>query len=263
MCGIFGFSLKQPVPMAKVFNVVAKLEVHQYPSEPTPVGGYGAGLAVLENNGSMMFEKIGKTSELSPAKQLSEIVNVDEASILVGHVRMPSPEFMATANFREAAQPYVVGFGKDLTVVSVHNGKVENYKELRVDLGKTHVFESEKIGLIDSEVIPHVFEKFLSLEQNPDDALYRLFCTLQGSRNAIAMLHVTKKEAYLHFIHKGKSRGLTIWVNDRNEIIFCSRKEPLYEEFRAMLAEGKFREKVSIAYREDVGLKLSHQIFPE
>jgi hypothetical protein len=37
----------------------------------------------------------------------------------------------------------------------------------------------------------------------------------------------------------------------------------LYEEFRAMLAEGKFREKVSIAYREDVGLKLSHQIFPE
>jgi glucosamine 6-phosphate synthetase-like amidotransferase/phosphosugar isomerase protein len=263
MCGIFGFAFKQPVPMVRVFNLLAKLEVHQYPGEPTPVGGYGAGLAVLENDGGLMFEKVGRTNGLSPAKQLSEIVNVDDASILVGHVRMPSPEFMATASFRETAQPYVVGFGKDLTVVSVHNGKVENYKELRVDLGKTHVFESEKIGLIDSEVIPHVFEKFLSLEQNRDDALYRLFCTLQGSRNAIAMLHVTKKETYLHFIHKGKSRGLTIWVNDRNEIIFCSRKEPLYEEFRAMLAEGKFREKVSIAYREDVGLKLSHQIFPE
>jgi glucosamine 6-phosphate synthetase-like amidotransferase/phosphosugar isomerase protein len=149
------------------------------------------------------------------------------------------------------------------TVVSVHNGKVENYKELRADLGKTHVFESEKVGLIDSEVIPHVFEKCLSSEQNRDDALYKLFCTLQGSRNAIAMLHVTEKEIYLHFIHKGESRGLTIWVNDRNEIVFCSRKEPLYEEFRAMLAEGEFREKVSIAYREDVGLKLSHRIFPE
>jgi len=262
MCGIFGFALKQPVPMAKVFNVLAKLEIHQYSGEPTPVGGYGAGLAVLENNGSMMFEKIGKTSGLSPAKQLSEIVNVDEASILVGHVRMPSPEFMATANFRETAQPYVAEMNKE-TVVSVHNGKVENYKELGADLGKTHVFESEKVELIDSEVIPHVFEKFLSSEQNRDDALYRLFCTLQGSRNAIAMLHVTEKEIYLHFIHKGESRGLTIWVNDRNEIVFCSRKEPLYEEFRAMLAEGKFREKVSIAYREDVGLKLSHRIFPE
>ena len=262
MCGIFGFALKQPVPMAKVFNVLAKLEVHQYPNESTPVGGYGAGLAVLENDGDLMLEKVGKKNGLSPAKQLSEIVSVDEASVLVGHVRMPSPEFMATANFREAAQPYVAGMNKE-TVVSVHNGKVENYKELRADLGKPHVFESEKIGLIDSEVIPHVFEKFMSLEQNRDDALYRLFCTLQGSRNAIAMLHVTEKEIYLHFIHKGESRGLTIWVNDRNEIVFCSRKEPLYEEFRAMLAEGKFREKVSIAYREDVGLQLSHQIFPE
>lgn len=262
MCGIFGFALKQPVPMAKVFNVLAKLEVHQYPNESTPVGGYGAGLAVLENGGGLMLEKVGKKNGLSPAKQLSEIVSVDEASVLVGHVRMPSPEFMATANFREAAQPYVAGMNKE-TVVSVHNGKVENYKELGADLGKTPVFESEKIGLIDSEVIPHVFEKFLNSEQNRDDALYRLFCTLQGSRNAIALLHVAKKEIYLHFIHKGESRGLTIWVNDRNEIIFCSRKEPLYEEFRAMLAEGKFREKVSIAYRENVGLKLSHQIFPE
>jgi glucosamine 6-phosphate synthetase-like amidotransferase/phosphosugar isomerase protein len=262
MCGIFGFALKQPVPMVSVFNLLAKLEIHQYVNEPTPVGGYGAGLAVLENNESLMFEKIGKTSGLSPAKQLSEIVNIDDASVLVGHVRMPSPEFMETASFREAAQPYVAGSGKDLTVVSVHNGKVENYEELRADLGKTHVFESEKVGLIDSEVIPHVFEKFLMLERNSDDALYRLFCTLQGSRNAIAMLQVTEKETYLHFIHKGKSRGLTIWVNDQNEIVFCSRKEPLYEEFRAMLAKGKFREKVSIAYREDVGLKLSHRILP-
>jgi glucosamine 6-phosphate synthetase-like amidotransferase/phosphosugar isomerase protein len=262
MCGIFGFALKQPVPMTKVFSVLAKLEAHQYSGEPTPVGGYGAGLAVFENDGNMMFEKVGKTDGLSPAKQLSEIVSVDEASILVGHVRMPSPEFMATANLRETAQPYVARISED-TVVSVHNGKVENYKELRVDLGKTHAFESEKVGLIDSEVIPHVFEKFLSSEQDRDDALYRLFCTLQGPRNAIAMLHITGKEIYLHFIHKRKSRGLTVWVNDWNEIVFCSRKEPLYEEFSQILADGKFRERISIAYNEDVGLKLSHRVFSE
>jgi len=262
MCGIFGFALKQPVPMAKVFNVLAKLEVHQYPGEPTPVGGYGAGLAVLENDGSLMFEKVGKTNGLSPAKQLSEIVRVDEASVLVGHVRMPSPEFMATASFRETAQPYVARNDKDLAVVSVHNGKVENYQELRAELGNTHVFETEKVGLIDSEVIPHVFEKLLSSGQSRDDALYNLLCTLQGT-SAIALLQRTGEEVFLHFVHRGKSRGLTIWANDRNEIVFCSRKEPLCEEFHRILADGKFREKVSIACREDVGLKLSYRIFPE
>ena len=262
MCGIFGFAFKQPVPMVRVFNLLAKLEVHQYPGEPTPVGGYGAGLAVLENDGGLMFEKVGRTNGLSPAKQLSEIVNVDDASILIGHVRMPSPEFMATASFRETAQPYVVGFGKDLTVVSVHNGKVENYQELGAELGKTHVFESEKVGLIDSEVIPHVFEKFLSSGQSRDDALYNLLCTLQGT-SAIALLQRTGEEVFLHFVHRGKSRGLTIWANDRNEIVFCSRKEPLCEEFHQILADGKFRERISIACREDVGLKLSYRIFPE
>ncbi len=40
-------------------------------------------------------------------------------------------------------------------------------------------------------------------------------------------------------------------------MIFCSRKEPLTEEFGSILAQGKFREKVSISYREDVSLKLS------
>lgn len=262
MCGIFGFALRQPVPMAKVFNVLTRLEIHQYPNEPTAVGGYGAGLAVLENDGRMVFEKVGKTNGLSPVKQLSEIVKVNEASIVVGHVRMPSPEFMMTANFRETAQPYVAGNNKDMTVVSVHNGKVENYQELRAELGESHIFESESVELIDSEVIPHIFENFLSSGQNCDDALYRLFCTLQGS-GAIALLQRAGEESFLHFVHKGKSRGLTIWVNDWGEIIFCSRKEPLYEELHAMLTEGKFREKVSIANREDAGLKLSYRIFPE
>jgi glucosamine 6-phosphate synthetase-like amidotransferase/phosphosugar isomerase protein len=262
MCGIFGFALKQPVPMAKVFNVLAKLEIHQYPNEPTPVGGYGAGLALLENHGTFIFEKVGKTDGFSPAKQLSQAVKVDEASIVVGHVRRPIPKFMATASFRETAQPYVARLSDDLTVVSVHNGKVDNYEELRAGLGKAHVFESEKVGLIDSEVIPHVFGEFLGSEQNRDEALYSLLCALKGTA-ATALLQLAGKEAFLHFVHKGETRGLTIWANDRNEIVFCSRKEPLYEEFHAILAKGEFREKISIGYHEDAGLKLSYRIFPE
>jgi glutamine phosphoribosylpyrophosphate amidotransferase len=170
---------------------------------------------------------------------------------------MPSPEFMETAKFRETAQPYVVELDPNLTIVSVHNGKAENYKELRNKLGGEHVFESEKVELIDSEVIPHYFEELLNETEDVDDALYQLFCALQGS-SVIAMLQVAEENVFLHVIHKGKTRGLTVWTNERNEVIFCSRKEPLIEEFGTMLAKGKFRERISIPYREDAGLKLSY-----
>lgn len=258
MCGIFGFALKKPVSMVKVFKVLEKLEVHQYPQELKPVGGYGAGVAILGDKGSLMFRKVGKIGD-SPAKCLSKIVKVDEASVLVGHVRMPSPEFMATARFKETTQPYVVGQNPRLTVVSVHNGKVENYKELRAKLGDSHVFESEKVELIDSEVIPHTFEDLLNEERDSDEALYSLFNILQGS-GAIVLLQAGKEDTSMHFLHKGKTRGLTIWTNEHDELVFCSRKEPLIGEFSNILSRGKFKEKISIAYREDVGLKLSYPL---
>lgn len=258
MCGIFGLALVKPVPILKVLRLLQKLEVHQYPQEPRPVGGYGAGIAILQENGKIVLEKAGK-SDGSPAKQLTEVVDIGEASVLLGHVRMPSPEFMATARFKEAAQPYLVQRNPKLSVVSVHNGKVENYKEIRANLGKEHIFESEKIELIDSEVIPHLFGELLDENQKVDQAVYSLFCTLQGS-SAIGLLQVGKEDRFIHVVHKGKTRGLTIWTNEHDELIFCSREEPLMEEFGDVLRRGKFKEKASIRYHEDVGFVFSHQL---
>lgn len=163
---------------------------------------------------------------------------------------------MATAKFKEAAQPYVVERDPKLTVASVHNGRVQNYKELRAKLGETHVFESEKFELIDSEVIPHFYEELLSEKEETDEAMYSLFCALQGS-NAFGLLQVGEENAFLHLVHRGKTRGLTVWTNSRNEMVFCTRKESLTQDFGNILAKGKFKEKTSITYREDAGLKLS------
>jgi glucosamine 6-phosphate synthetase-like amidotransferase/phosphosugar isomerase protein len=260
MCGIFGFALAKPVSLNKVFKLLEKLEVHQYPQEPKPVGGYGAGVAILLNDGSVLLEKVGKVTN-SPVRQLATIVNakLDEASILLGHVRMPSPEFMESAEFKETAQPYVGELDPSLTIVSVHNGKVENYKELRERLGEEHVFESEKAELVDSEVIPHYFTELLNELEDANEALHALFCSLQGS-NAIAMLQIEEENTFLHLLHKGKTRGLTIWTNERNEVIFGSRKEPLIEEFSEILATGKFKEKISIPWQENAGLTLSYPV---
>jgi glucosamine 6-phosphate synthetase-like amidotransferase/phosphosugar isomerase protein len=260
MCGIFGFALKKPMPLAGVFKLLEKLEAHQYPQELKPVGGYGAGVAILLDDESVLFEKIGKVDN-SPVRQLAKIVNgkVNEASFLVGHVRMPSPEFMESAKFKETAQPYVVEFEPDLTIVSVHNGKVENYKELKEKLGKEHVFESEKIELIDSEVIPHYFEELLNEIGDVGYALDALFDALKGS-NAIAMLQIDEENTFLHLIHKGKTRGLTVWTNEQGEILFCSRKEPLMESFGSVLVDGGFTEKASIPWGEERNLKLSFTV---
>jgi glucosamine 6-phosphate synthetase-like amidotransferase/phosphosugar isomerase protein len=256
MCGIFGFVMKKPLSMIQVFRVLQKLEVCQYPGEPRPVGGYGAGVAVLLDDGTILSEKVGKAAD-SPAGQLAEMMKarLAEASVLIGHVRFPSPEFLDSAKFKEAAQPYVGQFEKELTIASVHNGKIENYRELREKL-KEHVFESDKVGFVDSEIIPHYFSELINEIETADEALYELLCTLKGS-NSVAMLHVDEENAFLHLIHKGKTRGLTVWANQKNEVIFSSRPEPVMEEFSRILARDKFREKASIKWREDAGLKLS------
>jgi hypothetical protein len=74
------------------------------------------------------------------------------------------------------------------------------------------------------------------------------------------MFHVDEENAFLHLIHKGKTRGLTVWTNAKDEVIFCSRPEPVMEEFERLLARDRFREKISIKWNEDAGAKLSFPI---
>ncbi|MGB9676382.1 MAG: class II glutamine amidotransferase [Candidatus Bathyarchaeales archaeon] len=255
MCGVFGFVLNKPVPLVKVFRVLAKLETHQYPHEPKPVGGFGAGIAVLDNNGNILLEKVGDVGG-SPAGRLSQIVRISATCVLVGHVRMPSPQFMETAKFKGTAQPYVTRCFDGLMLISAHNGNVANYKALREKIGARHVFESEKIELIDSEVIPHLFEELLAEKACPEKAVEALFQLLKGS-NTVSILQIEKNRLLLHFIHKGKTRGLAIWRNSVGEIVFCSRKEPLVGEFNDIICEGRFEEYASIPYGEEGNLKIT------
>ncbi|MEM3617046.1 MAG: hypothetical protein QXJ31_03945 [Candidatus Bathyarchaeia archaeon] len=253
MCGIFGFILKKPLKVAYALKVLQKLERHQYPNEPKPVGGYGAGIATLTSSGTVLLEKVGRVDG-SPVERLAETCKLDKAAVLVGHVRLPSPWFMGTAHFRETAQPYVARCLSGLTVVSAHNGNVTNYKAIRERLGGKHVFESERAELIDSEVIPHLFEELLFEKNSPEEALNTLYSAIEGP-NTVSLLQIEKEQVLLHILHKGRTRGLTIWKNEKGEIIFCSRKEPLIEELSGTLDEGKFTEQDSIPYGEERSLK--------
>jgi glucosamine 6-phosphate synthetase-like amidotransferase/phosphosugar isomerase protein len=258
MCGIFGFVLKKPLSMNKVFAVLEKLEISQYPGEKLPVGGYGAGIAVMLDDGGVISEKVGKNAD-SPAGQLAQIMKprISQARVLIGHVRHPSLEFMDTVKFKEAAQPYVENFEPELTIVSAHNGRVENYMVLKAKL-KAHVFESEKIRLIDSEVIPHYFGALLNETEDASQAAHKLLDSLKGKTvGSIALLQLDSENQILHLLHKGWSRGLTIWANDKGEVIFCTRPEPVLEELKETLDRGNFKEKAVIKPREEAEINLS------
>jgi len=107
LCGVFGFVLKEPVKTVKVFKVLQKLEKHQYPDEPKPVGGYGAGIAAFTSSSTVLLEKVGKVNG-SPAAAYPKICKLDCVLVLMGHVWNSSIKFMETSIFREPAQPYIV-----------------------------------------------------------------------------------------------------------------------------------------------------------
>jgi glucosamine 6-phosphate synthetase-like amidotransferase/phosphosugar isomerase protein len=261
MCGIFGFILKKPISMAKVLGVMQKLEVSKYSDEKLPVGGYGAGVAVLLDDGGVVSEKVGKNAD-SPVAQLAEILKprLSEARVLIGHVRHPSLEFMDTVKFKEAAQPYVENFEPELTIVSAHNGRIENYLELKAKL-KGHVFESEKIRLIDSEVVPHYFGALLNEIEDAEQAAHSLLDSMKGKTvGSIALLQLDEENQILHLLHKGWSRGLTVWANAKGEVIFCTRPEPVEEELKETLSRGGFKEKAVIKPHEEAELNLSFPV---
>jgi glucosamine 6-phosphate synthetase-like amidotransferase/phosphosugar isomerase protein len=259
MCGIFGFMLTEPQQMAPALEVLRTLETHQYPNEENPVGGHGAGVFFNSADGKETFLKVGKTSE-SPARTLAqEVLAVQsQTSLFIGHVRRASPEFLHTIAFNESTQPYVASCGANLRVAAVHNGFVDNYREIRRKLRLNHFFESEKENeLIDSEIIPHFFEELLLDGADLGGALDMLLGQLESQNNALCMLVLNSRGVGDHivFLHTGKTRGLTVWSNRKGEVMFSSRKEPIKCAFREFLEKHGFEEKLSVGWKEPRNIK--------
>jgi hypothetical protein len=70
-------------------------------------------------------------------------------------------------------------------------------------------------------------------------AVQEMVCALKGKAvGSVALLQLDEENQILHLLHKGWSRGLTVWTNDKGEVIFCTRPEPVKEEFEATLKQG-------------------------
>lgn len=263
MCGICGYFCRKQVSMQKVLDLLQKLEMHKYQNldEKRPVGGHGAGVCFLDNTGKLIVHKVGMTNA-SPVKDLCEIREVTQVKsrIVIGHVRRASDFLMETVKYMEA-QPYKSNCLGVSEIVSTHNGHVENYKEIRENLSDKHSFQTgtEKVKLNDSEVIPHLFEENLMMYSDEFEARKRTYERITG-RNTIALVTLVEGNGQLHILHKGSTRGMHIWKNDKGEILLCSRKEPLQQVFGDSLEEKGFKKILSIEWKDPRKVQQTYRI---
>jgi glutamine---fructose-6-phosphate transaminase (isomerizing) len=167
MCGIVGYiGSKKVVPV--IIEGLRKLEYRGYDS---------AGIAVVGSDGKLEVRRApGKLRNLEEAIQKAPL----DGSYGIGHTRWATHGRPTEENahpHRDCTGQYVV----------VHNGIVENYLELKEELGREgHKFVTET----DTEVIAHLVEKYA--ETMPfEDAVRK---TLQRLRGIYSLVFLSAKD---------------------------------------------------------------------
>src|SRR3990167_96120 len=133
MCGIVGYiGQKQAAPI--LMNGLRRLEYRGYDS---------AGIALLRDGVLTRFRAVGRIVNLSEKIKNEKL----PGTLGVAHTRWATHGGVTEAN----AHPH---FACNEDMVLVHNGIIENYRELKKELGKKHHYSSET----DSEVLAHLIE---------------------------------------------------------------------------------------------------------
>ena len=169
MCGIVGYiGDKKAAPI--LLAGLKKLEYRGYDS---------AGIAVQEEEAVKILKKEGKLDKLKTSAE-NEIFNGDTG---IGHTRWATHGKPSDTN----SHPHTDSFSK---VVIVHNGIIENFRELKEELAaKGHQFNSET----DTEVAAHLIASYYQ-ENDLKDAVIKAVKRLEGSF-ALAVMSDTEKRS--------------------------------------------------------------------
>jgi glucosamine--fructose-6-phosphate aminotransferase (isomerizing) len=153
MCGIVGYVGGREA-QGVLASGLKRLEYRGYDS---------AGIVTLDGGKSTLLRAKGKVSELT------ELVsnNVNKDGIGIGHTRWATHGEPSEAN----AHPHKAG---DIYVV--HNGIIENYKELKTEL-KSHTFVSET----DSEVLAALISSFYEGKTTLESAVIQALQLVEGT----------------------------------------------------------------------------------
>jgi glucosamine--fructose-6-phosphate aminotransferase (isomerizing) len=203
MCGIVGYIGKQNSSEI-LLNGLKELEYRGYDS---------AGIALLKDESIEVFKAVGKIKNLEEkVSQNLCTLNQDEFSIGIGHTRWATHGKPTELN----AHPHLGEYS-----YVVHNGIIENYKELKEELeSQGHKFVSQT----DTEVIVHLFEYYFNKNSDASKAFEQTITKLEG---AYSILLITKSEPQKVFFMKHGSPLAIAKGNDDDEIFFASSDAPL------------------------------------
>ncbi len=167
MCGIFGVIGVADAPQ-KVFAGLKDIEYRGYDSWGVAWWGVEGGKWKVEKKIGFLPEKIPKQVRDDNGK------NGDDYTVAMGHTRWATHGGVTQKN----AHPHLDCTGK---IVLVHNGIVENYREIKKGL-KNHKFRSET----DSEIIAHAIEESVDQGLSLKKAVLSVFKKMEGL-NAIVV----------------------------------------------------------------------------
>ena len=178
MCGIVGtISKNDNDVVSDLLDGLEKLEYRGYDS---------AGIALVDNGDIKRCRTVGKLKNLKDKLKISPISGV----IGIGHTRWATHGKATLEN----AHPMVT---KDVAIV--HNGIIENYKELKADLEQDgYSFTSQT----DTEVVAVYLQRELDDGLTPREAFRRMLKTVKGT---YAFLAIFKTRPDMLFCAKNKS----------------------------------------------------------
>ena len=172
MCGIVGYNGLKKDSKNILIEGLKKLEYRGYDS---------AGIALKENNNITITKATGKI------KNLEEKLDNKTTSLGIGHTRWATHGEPNETN----SHPHQVG---DIAIV--HNGIIENYKELKEELlGKGYSFKSQT----DTEIACALIDYYYKQEKDIKKALSNFIDKVKG---AYALGIIIKNENNLYSIRK-------------------------------------------------------------
>ena len=169
MCGIVGCILKEEDDVAPIlFDCISKLEYRGYDS---------IGLATFADGAIHIKKDKGKIEEVDRKLDLNDM----PGNFGIAHVRWATHGDPSKLN----SHPHI---DEDNTIAVVHNGIIENYLEIKEKLTlEGHVFKSDT----DTEVIPHLIQKFMDEKFDLEHAVRKTIDVIEG---AYAIAAISKSE---------------------------------------------------------------------
>lgn len=229
MCGIVGYIGKSEKKQL-ILGGLKELEYRGYDS---------AGLAVMKAGELDFFKAVGKLENLTnKCKNFTS----EDFGVAIGHTRWATHGKATEIN----AHPHLGQYS-----CVIHNGIIENYKELKNKL------ESKGIAFLsqtDTEVIVQLFE-FYATNLTPFEAFKKVISELKG---AFAILLVSKKAENTIFFAKNAA-PLIVGKNAKNELFFASDSTAMIGHCEEVI----YLEDLSYGFADEKSLQIYHNNTPQ